>query len=598
MATRRLFLPTVPITFFVLLFGLSAYLGMMTTYDPTLLGDSPQAVLVSIGFYLAAAYLIQARSAARFITASLMILCAGLALLFVGQFRYQEYPEMAALIQAFGNATTFLPDLALGYLHPNGVATVLEAALPLAIAFIFVRRSAVRAAGAVTALLLLYAIFLTYSRGAYIGLAGAGFAWGAALFLKRLPRLVTWAAGIALALIAIAGLVALYNLNPAQPLPILNRPVDPRLTLYHNSLYLGQDYGFTGIGLGNTFGKVYSRYSLLIQPFFVSYPSNLLLSVWLNQGLLGLVAFVGIVAAFYGYVVHVIRRARPDVVFHGLWLGVTSTLIHGLFDARQYTESPWVLPVLFIGLGLTVAYGQLALCEADVGLSIRHWIRGTFRYAAAVVVLLAVLFLIFRAPITAAWYTNQGALDETRGDFAPDLSDAERRSLTDAAANWYRSALAIDPDYAPANRRLGNLLVAQEAFAEGVPFLERAYANEPTNPAAIKGLGLAYVWVGRTAEAAQLLKRLPNVNDMANELYNWGTYRGGDEQRKPLLAAFAWETAEYMGDAGNLDIWMQIGDFYQQASAFDRARVAYQHIIDVDPNHEAAREALAALDAS
>jgi hypothetical protein len=381
-----------------------------------------------------------------------------------------------------------------------------------------------------------------------------------------------------------------------QPLPILNRPVDPRLTLYHNTLYLAGDYPFTGVGLGNTFAGPYSRYSLLIPNLFLSYSSNLVLSIWLNQGLLGLVAFVGIVITYYRFVTQVIRHSKPSSLFHGIWLGVTATLIHGLFDARQYAESPFVMPVMFIGIGLTVAYGQIALREEGTWLSVRRWAGRKVIYVAPALVIVAILFFVLRPSLTAAWYTNQGAIEEARSDFAPDLADEQRQLLDAAAVDWYNKALETLPDYAPANRRLGNLYVGQENFADAVPLLERAYANEPTNPAAIKGLGLAYVWVGRTQEAAEVLKNLPNPDDMSNELYTWGYYRSGDEQQKPLLAAYAWEAAEYMGEPGNPDIWMQIADFYKQADVPDRAEAAYRHILDIDPNYDAARDALTAMD--
>lgn len=597
MSTRRLYLPTVPITFFVLLFGLSAYPAAAVTYDPSLVGSSLLAVLVSVAVYLVMVFLIRTRNLARYVALICIQFATAFALFFISQFRYQEYPELAEFIRGLGNATSFLPDLALGYLHPNAVASVLEVALPMALAFALARRRIiVRVTGGGTAVILLYTIFLTYSRGAYVGLAGALLALLAAFALYRLPRPVAYAAVAVGLMLAALGVVALFNLNPAQPLPVLNRPIDPRLALYHNSLYLARDYAFTGIGLGNTFAAPYSRYALLIQPLFVSYSSNLLLSTWLNQGLLGLVAIVGIILTYYRYVAYVIRHAQPSVMFHGLWLGVTATLGHGLFDARQYTENAFVMPVLFIAIGLTVAYGQVALREEGAWLSIRRWVRNGSFLVVPLLLIAVVLALVMRPTLIAAWYTNQGALDETRADFAPYLTDPQRRLLGDAAANGYNRALANDPDYAPANRRLGNLRVAREQFADAVPLLERAYATEPTNPAAIKGLGLAYVWVGRAQDAAATLKGLPNPDEIANELYTWGYFRSGEEQKKPLLAAYAWEAAEYMGDAGNVDVWMQIAGFYQQAGALDRARAAYQHVIEVDPNYDPARDALAALD--
>ncbi len=598
MSTRRLFLPTIPITFFVLLFGLSAYLGSGVTYDPALVGDSLLAVMLSVVLFVVVAYLIRSRYIARYIALIFIQLATVFALLFISQFQYQNYPEMSGFIGRLGNATSFLPNLSLGYLHPNAVATILEVVLPMALAFAFARRRIiVRLAGGVASLILLYAIFLTYSRGAYVGLAGAFLALLIALVLSRIPRPAAYTA-VAVAILAALGVVlVLFQLNPAQPLPILNRAVDPRLVLYHNSLYLARDYAVTGIGMGSTFAAAYSRYTLLIQPLFVEYASNLLLSIWLNQGLLGLIAFLGIIFTFYRFVVHIIRHTQPSIMFHGLWLGVTATLIHGLFDARQYTESSLVMPIFFIAMGLAVAYGQIALHEEAAWLSIRRWARDGLVYQVPLLVVLFTLFLIFGASLTATWYTNQGALEEIRSDFAPRLTDPQRRMLDDSAVKWYEEALKTQPDYAPANRRLGNLYVAREQFEQAVPFLERAYAGEPTYPAAIKGLGLAYVWVGRTQEAAEVLKGLPNPEDMSNELYTWGYFRSSDEEQKPLLAAYAWEAAEYMGSAGNIDVWMQIADFYRQANVLDRARAAYEHVLEVDPNYQAAVDALAALDA-
>jgi tetratricopeptide (TPR) repeat protein len=282
-------------------------------------------------------------------------------------------------------------------------------------------------------------------------------------------------------------------------------------------------------------------------------------------------------------------------MFHGLWLGVTASLIHGLFDARQYTESPLVMPVLFIALGLTIAHGQVALKEEGMWLSIRRWLRRGLLYAIPAFVICLLAFFVLQSTLVAAWYTNQGARDETRADFALGLPEPQRQLLRDSAVDWYTRALEISSDYGPANRRLGNLHVAREDYETAVPLLERAYAVEPTNPAAIKGLGLAYVWAGRTQDAAGVLNGLPNLDDMANELYTWGYFWSGAEQNQPLLAAYAWEAAEFMGDAGNADVWMQIAGFYGQANVIDREKAAYEHVLDIDPNHKEARDALARL---
>jgi O-antigen ligase len=169
------------------------------------------------------------------------------------------------------------------------------------------------------------------------------------------------------AAVVVAVLAVILLLGPER-LPFLRTTfatADSRLTLYRNTLYLASDYAFTGIGLGQTFGMVYSRFSLLIFVPFLTYAHNLPLAVWLGQGILGLLALTGIILAFYRLVDRTMRRAAPDALFHGVWLGVTATLLHGLTDARQYVESPWAMPALFVLLALTEAIARLALLQTS-----------------------------------------------------------------------------------------------------------------------------------------------------------------------------------------------------------------------------------------
>jgi hypothetical protein len=41
---------------------------------------------------------------------------------------------------------------------------------------------------------------------------------------------------------------------------------------------------------------------------------------------------------------------------------------------------------------------------------------------------------------------------------------------------------------------------------------------------------------------------------------------------------------------------MQIADFYRQADEPDRARAAYTHVLELDPNYQAALDGVSALD--
>ena len=137
-----------------------------------------------------------------------------------------------------------------------------------------------------------------------------------------------------------------------------------RFEIYRNSLMLAGDYLFTGIGVGDTFAMVYSRYSLMIFVPLFTYTHNLFLAILLGQGIFGLVAFIIVMLTFYLFVVRVlwvVRITEIEPLFYGALIGVTATFVHGLTDARQYVESPFNLPLLFAGMALTVACGINAL---------------------------------------------------------------------------------------------------------------------------------------------------------------------------------------------------------------------------------------------
>jgi O-antigen ligase len=597
MSSRHLAM--LPLNLFMLLFALSAYLALTPSYDPSLGQTTLRAVLISIGAYFFVAYATRNDFFALGFYGLLVIAGGLFALYFITQFGHQNYPEPPAIIRQIGQLTTFPRRLGNIYIHPNAAATFLEAILPLAVAVaISGANPLLKAVGIIPALLMLYAIVLTVSRGSWIGLggvAGITLLLAALLYLPRRAAILTALAGIALVILG-GWLFIAFTSERLSFVTATLSTASSRLTLYRNSLYLAGDYTFTGIGLGDTFALMYSRFSLLIQVPFLTYSHNLPLNVWLGQGLLGLSALLAVIVTFYVFVYRVIRWSKPTVIFHGAWLGVTATLLHGMSDARQYIESPWVMPALFIGVALTVGLGQITLRRNyfEPEQSPTDWSL-IFKAGVVALVIIGAVFVL-RRPLLTALFTNIGAVYEARADSftAPEVAPSRRAQLTASAETYYRMALAYDPQYANANRRLGNLLWNAERFAEAPPYLEIAAAQEVYNPAAIKGLGLAYVWAGKTEAAAETFKRLDDPKAMTDELYTWGFFRR--EQKQPLLTAYAWETAELLsGGSNNLDVWLGIADDYRTAQMNDKAREWYQKVLGKDPSQGRAKEGLAAL---
>lgn len=605
---QRTWRNSLPITFFVVLFVFSGYLGWQTAYEPVTAQVMFNGILLAGGAYLLIAYLPAAplvtRGAAVLLTLGLTVF----TLLFIGHYASlsdlypDDYGETPQVIDDIGRVTSLLPAADLGRLHPNTASTIIEVVLPLAVALLLARRGLpLRLLGAVMTFILLYALFLTYSRGSWIGVAGALVIFIGAEALRRLPRALATTVIAGLGTVIVLGVVGFLVLGPGR-LPGFDfwaSTADSRLTLYRNSLYMAYDYPFTGIGLGSeTFAWNYATFALLIQDRLLWYAHNLFLSVWVAQGLLGLIALTGLLISFYAFVVHVIRRGQPDALFHGAWVGVTAGLLHGFTDARQYIEPTWLMPLMLAGFALTVALGHTVLREAPAvePAPTRSPLRVLIPVGAAVVLVIAGLVLS-RDLLLAGWYTNQGALAETRAVLLPDLTGAEREAAYQQAADWYAQALAVNPAYAPAARRAGNLDVRRERFVGAVPLLETALQDESTNPAAIKGLGLAYMWVGRVEDAVRVLATLPPSANIRQELGNWASWRGSAEQNQPLLAAYAWETEQALNgdEPDHAGVWAIVGDYYRQAGQPEDARRAYERSLAVDPNNAQAQEGLAAL---
>lgn len=594
MSLRRL--PLTPLDLSMLLFALSAILGVWPAYDPDLSIATLIAILSSVTLYFSIARFARSWVVLRTIGILTLLVSSLFGLYVITQYSYLGY-QKGGVIAQFGQLTTLLPNLHGFTPQPNAAAAFLEAAVPLGIGLtLSSRKTAAKTALAMGTLIVTYAIFLTASRGSWLGLGvttGIAVALVALARLQRRTAILVVGAGI----LAIGiGLIAIIALGPDR-LPFLastfSRASD-RGRLFQNSLYLASDYGLTGIGLGDAFAMVYSRYSLLIQVPFLSYAHNLPLSIWLNQGLAGLIALAGIVVTFYQLVHRVRRFARPPHLFAGAWLGVTATLLHGLTDAPQYAAgSHWVMPMLFVAIGLAAGSGRLAIVESRPDGTSKAWsVPRPIAIGAAIAVI--ALLIIFSRPALALLDTNLGALEESRAELAPGLTVEQRREGFASAGTWYQRALAVDSTQPSANRRAGNLAVELERFEEAVPLLETAFDREPFNPAAIKGLGLAYTWVGRAQEAARMFHRLDDPHGMETELYTWAGYRR--QRNQPLLFAYALEAAQAMyPNSTDLNVWLSIADAYRAVRREDAARVWYNRVLAVEPGNPSALSALAEI---
>jgi hypothetical protein len=530
----------------LLLLLVSGLIGVWASYDPALSWPLFLTMLGSVSLFFA---IINTHVSARRVAGGLVVAAALLAFYFVGQYGYFDYSTEVGRLANLGRMTSsLLPPFVFFTPRPNATAAFLESIVLLSLVLAGQARGGERLAWGTAAALIGYALLISSSRGAWMALAAVLAMWTWLLIPNRTLRLALGGLGLSTAVLAIYALVTMAPTG--SQLPVLSsilETANSRLILYRNSLYLLGDYPFTGLGLGDTFTMLYSRYQLLIPVPFLTYSHNLFLSVGLGLGGLGLIALVWLLAGFYAFVIRV-ERADGEVrywpLFRAAWLGATVTFIHGLSDAPQFAGSGWSMPMLFAVLGLTVALGRSALNEDDrqetEGDALYR--RGGWLALAAVAAILFGLAAIFWRPLMGAWYANLGALQQTQAELSPNLNSAAREAAATQAVNYFARALNLVPAQATANQRLGLMALNRENFETATVYLEQAYQQEPKNQATLKALGYAYLWTGQPDSALKLLQQIDDQSELVEELDTWSWW--WSTQNRADLSKYSGEMAQ------------------------------------------------------
>jgi O-antigen ligase len=450
------------------------------------------------------------------IVAGGLVLVGGiLGMYFVSQAGHLEYAEkVEAISKMVGVLARFTPDLAVWKPQTNSVAVFLEGIFFASIGMAALKKKQrTRWIWICLTVAIGLGLLFSASRGAWLAILGAGCIWLA--FYWRPAR---WflLAGVGALFVLVIYVITRGSIEAINNIPVFSSVLGPlfirpdRLEVYRNSIALIEENPFTGIGLGNQFGLVYSRYELLLPYVFLTYSHNLFLEVWLEQGLFGVAALVGLFAALGIFIPKGFQNAdryRAEAV----WVGLIAIILHGVTDARVYDDLWCWLPV-FILLGLLAALYR----NKDTGrLKRLAWVP-----LAAVGILLMGFVLVF-SPINAAWPGNLGAENQQWADLNPFLSNAQRQVFRDRARLFFQQSLAISPNQRPANLRLGIMSLERLDLEPAVNYLVRAHQADPTHKGAQKALGLAYAFGGSFDQAIPLLTDQLNIVD---ELNYWGWF--------------------------------------------------------------------------
>jgi putative inorganic carbon (HCO3(-)) transporter len=238
------------------------------------------------------------------------------------------------------------------YGSPNNLSLFLDRVVPvLAAIALFARQRWRRIVYALCGLPVLFCLYLTYSRGAWLlGLPAA------ALFIGLLRgRRALW---ISLAVICIVVLSLLPLVGTERFTSLLDTQGGTtffRLKLWQASLNMIKDHPLLGVGLDNFLYQYRTRYVLpeAWQELDLSHPHNIVLDYWTRLGILGVVALVWLEVTFFVKSLRLYRRLSGQderALVLGLMASMVACLVHGLIDNSYFLVD--LAFVFFITVGI------------------------------------------------------------------------------------------------------------------------------------------------------------------------------------------------------------------------------------------------------
>jgi tetratricopeptide (TPR) repeat protein len=309
---------------------------------------------------------------------------------------------------------------------------------------------------------------------------------------------------------------------------------------------LAEDFPFSGGGLA-TFPGLYSQYYESTPFYLSSFSRSLYIDIALEQGLLGLLAFVLIYLGTI-WVLLTAKTSTPEgrILKFSTTAGLMFVLFHGMVDNLIYTR--WGAPLLFLIPGLALAFNPSILTPEPTSAAARgaKVMRRRILTIGLPLALLAAA-VIYRSPVAwaSSWYAGLGAVSMAKvelADFPKERWDEGENlpALVEAEALFER-ALAYDPNNRTANHRLGLINLLRRDFPEAVIYLERAHKVDPYHKGIQKTLGYGLAWNGQFERAGAVLSEIPEARQELS-VYTWWW---GIQERNDLSSGAA-STLEFI----------------------------------------------------
>ena len=386
--------------------------------------------------------------------------------------------------------------------------------------------------------LVLFGLLMTSSRGAWLacGMAGLlGGLWWLVVPLEPNAKGQRW---IALGL-AVAGLIVAVVIGTlwlvAEEISFAQF-FDPgtwfnRLEFQRNSLILAKDYSLVGAGLDG-FEMLYSSYALLIHVGFIFHSYNLFLGIAIDQGLPGLLALVWMWVLFAVLAWRHIGQPKPESgqmkdqssLVRIAALSMLIVLLHGTVDTALYGRG-----VLFLFLPLT-----FAIPTAPQEVRQARWHRASSLIVVGIPICLALLWpqrtlSLFHSSIGSV-YQSQAELSLYSWPEWPLQDEVRRQVDMSRSVSEFEKALALNPQNASANRRLGMIELSLGEYRDALVHLRAAYEAEPNVTTTRQLLGEALIVNGYIEEGQALWSDVNTEQGQLDARIFWYEHIGDAER--------------------------------------------------------------------
>lgn len=528
----------------VLLFGITAWVGYWAAYDQATAWNKAWLLMTAILLYVALKA--QPQENLPHLSFLLFGIGAGVALYFFLTHDFLALPRKLEIVNRLGRwMMNIRPPTGWTPIHPNYVAGMIAITVPFVA---FPLQSLLRkhtSAARISIVLIMaglagagLALVMATSRGVILAvLSGAGgcLLWRLIHSGRIRNQIKSEAVFPVLLLMYLGVVIAFLWIGPARSGSLFAGNYDygsgSRSELFARSLYLLQDYLFTGGGLG-AFPGLYSQYLLDIPFYNVPNSHNLFLDVGVEQGAAGGLAFLSLYLLSIWALAKALARRGAGQTFALLVLfALIVAFIHGMVDDYLYNGAGSVFSLLLIGLAENIR-------RRDAPSVVR---RREPRLVAAIALLWLVIALANGRQIAAAWCANLGAVELAKVELAdfPESGWAGEAIVPrlNAADASLRAALRLDPANRTANHRLGLISLYRREFGSAARFLETALARAPSHRGIIKALAYGYVWLGEMEQAQSLLQHIPEAaEELDVYIWWWTTQNRSDLSANARLA--------------------------------------------------------------